>query len=150
MSQSLSKIYVHIVFSTKGRADMIPQPILHDVHSYIAGILMNENCPPISIGGTQNHIHILCILDKNKSASTLVGNIKSNSSKWIHETNTGCRLFDWQDGYSIFSVSQSQLKKTTQYIENQESHHHTESFKEEIIKFLKAYEIDYDERYLLG
>ena len=87
MSQSLAKLYVHLVFSTKGRTDTLPKQHLDEVHAYVAEILNTNYCPAIQVGGTANHIHILYIQSKTMTLSDTVRLVKSNSSKWINEKN---------------------------------------------------------------
>ncbi|MDD3077527.1 MAG: IS200/IS605 family transposase [Paludibacter sp.] len=148
MSQSLSKLYVHIVFHTKNNQNLIHSDIKPELSAYLGGILKNLKCVPISINGTENHIHILCIMSKNICLSDLLEELKKNSSKWIKSKGKQYEKFFWQMGYGGFSVSQSKAETVKRYIENQEEHHKKETFEKEYIKFLKEYDIDYDERYL--
>ena len=121
MTQSLSEIFIHIVFSTKNRDPLLKKDIRYELFSYIAQILKSLNSPSITIGGVEDHIHILCRLSKNFTVSKIVKDIKRNSSKWIK--TRGILNFYWQNGYSVFSVSSSNLDKTINYILNQEQHH---------------------------
>jgi REP element-mobilizing transposase RayT len=105
---------------------------------------------PIAIGGVPDHIHILAPLPKSRSVAEFVKIIKSESSKWIKSLDTYYSLFAWQDGYGAFSVSQSILEATKNYILNQEEHHRMHSFEEEYKALLKAYDIQYDEKYLFS
>jgi len=148
MPQSLSKVYLHIAFSTKSRAPLIFSDIENELHKYIAGILKNLNCPPIKINGMQDHIHILCLLSRTITISDLLKEIKRDSSKWIKTKDKRFRTFYWQNGYGAFSVSQSNVKEVKLYIEKQKEHHKIYSFQEEFIKLLEKYEIEYDERYI--
>ena len=116
MAQSLAKNYIHIVFSTKNRENIIKKEDLAEVFSYIAGVVKGCECNSICVGGTTNHIHLLCTLNKNLALSKLVATIKANSSKWLHQKDSYYRAFAWQDGYGAFSVSQSVVEKTTEYI----------------------------------
>lgn len=100
------------------------------------------------INGTENHIHILCIMSKNVSLASLIEDVKRNSSRWIKTKDNHYRNFAWQEGYSGYSVSQSKVETVKKYIENQENHHKQQTFEEEYIQFLKVYNIDYDEKYL--
>ena len=102
----------------------------------------------ICVGGIANHVHLLFILSRTNTLADIVRLLKSNSSKWINEHNGLLNQFCWQDGYGAFSVSQSQVKKVVDYIENQETHHHTKTFKEEYKQLLDAYGIGYDEKYM--
>ena len=148
MPQSLSKIYVHIIFSTKNRENLINQEIENELFSYVATILKALNCPAIKINGTRNHIHILCVLSKNISLYKVVEDIKKKSSKWIKTKGNGYSFFSWQNGYGAFSVSQSKVKMVLDYILKQKEHHKSVDFKAELLKFLKKYDLDFDEKYL--
>ena len=100
------------------------------------------------INGMPDHVHILISTKPDCNLSDLVRDIKSNSTKWMNKTGLIKSKFAWQNGFGAFTVSQSQLKKVIRYIENQEQHHNSKSFKEEYVDFLKAYQIDYEERYI--
>lgn len=148
MAQSLAKNYIHIVFSTKNREKTMRKEDLTEIFSYIAGIIKNCECHSICVGGTTNHIHILCTLNKNLALSKLIATIKANSSKWLHQKDYYYRAFAWQDGYGAFSVSQSVIEKTTEYIKTQEEHHKKADVREELIALHNAYNIEYDDRYI--
>lgn len=147
MPQSLSKIYTHLVFSTKGRTETIPKGHLKEVHAYVAEILNNNHCPAICVGGTANHIHILYIQDKTKALSETVRIVKANSSKWINEKNGRFNPFCWQDGYGAFSISQSHVDAVVKYITSQEEHHHKTTFEEEFRRLCEISDASLDERY---
>ncbi len=147
MPQSLSQLYIHLVFATKNRENTIPKSTFNDLYSYIGGIMKGMECVPLRIGGTEDHVHILFILNKNISLVDCVKTIKANTSRWIKMKSENDN-FSWQDGYGAFSVSQSQIEKVTNYIENQEEHHRKKTWKEELEAFFKAYNVKYDERYL--
>ena len=148
MPQSLAKVYVHIVFSTKHHEPFISKEIKDELYSYLAGILIKHNSDVIKINGIENHIHILCTLHRTISIAKILEEIKKSSSKWIKTKKDIWAKFGWQDGYGIFSVDEKSLNSMINYIENQEEHHKKISFKEELLKFLKMYNIEYDERYL--
>ena len=148
MSQSLSKLYVHIVFHIKGNTTLIREKDSTQLYSYIAGVLKGQNSLPIQINGTDNHIHILCVMSKNIALATLVQQIKSSSSGWIKTLDEYYKDFAWQKGYAGFSVSPSVHDKTVQYILNQQQHHKKISFRDELLIFFKEYQVEYDERYL--
>lgn len=148
MPQSLSKVYLHIVFSTKNRQPLISSDIESELHKYIAGILKKINCSPIKINGTEDHVHILCLLSRTITMSKLLEEIKRGSSKWIKSKGEKFKKFYWQNGYGVFSVSQSNVRQVESYIEAQKEHHKRYSFKEEFIRLLKKYQIEYDERYV--
>ena len=148
MSQTLAKNYIHLVFSTKGRAETIPKQHLAEVHSYMARILNANKCPAISVGGTPNHIHLLFCLDRSKALSDVVRTLKSCSSQWNNERNgSSFNLFYWQDGYGAFSISQSYVPVVTHYIDSQEEHHKKVSFQDEFRRICALYHAGLDERY---
>ena len=149
MSQSLSKIWTHLVFSTKERYPFLVDPtVRHDMHAYLATTLKANNCPTLLVGGVSDHVHALFILSKNHSIASIVWAIKRASSKWVKDEARELRKFHWQEGYGAFSVSQSHVEQVQKYILNQEKHHRKKTFKDEFREFLKKYEIGYDERYV--
>ena len=148
MPQSLAKIYIHLVFSTKGRRDMIPKANLPEVHAYVAGILNNHGCLAIQVGGTTNHLHILFLLGKQVNLSEIVRTVKSSTSRWINEKNGNpFHHFYWQDGYGAFSVSNSHVDAVVAYIKGQEEHHKKVSFKDEFRRICELYHAGLDEKY---
>jgi len=148
MSQSLTKIYLHIVFSTKYRANIIDTNISEELYSYLGGICKNLECFPVKIGGYSNHIHILCSFSKKITLIKFVEEIKKNSSKWIKTKDEKYKNFYWQDGYGAFSVNPYEIDKVSNYIENQENHHKKIDFQKEYLTFLEKYQVKYDERYV--
>lgn len=148
MAQSLSKIYIHLIFHIKTKSVKIRNENRHDLYAYMGSVIKSNQSIPILINGTEDHVHILCILSKNIALSKLTEEIKRHSSRWIKTTDAYYESFAWQGGYSGFSVSQSLHDKTKQYIQNQEEHHKQMTFKEELILFLKEYGIEYNEDYL--
>ena len=148
MPQSLSKIYVHLVFSTKGRTETIPKTHLAEVHAYVAEIFNNHGCPAIQVGGTANHIHILFVLGKQANLSEIVRTVKSSTTRWINEKNNNpFHKFFWQEGYGAFSVSNSHVDAVVAYIKGQEEHHKKVSFQDEFRKICQLYKAELDERY---
>jgi len=148
MSQSIANVYIHIVFSTKKRHNLITDEIKTELFDYLGGICKHLECNPIRVGGYKNHIHILCMLSKKILIMGLLEEIKKSSSKWIKTKGVEFSSFYWQDGYSVFSVNPSQINIVSNYIDNQEEHHRKKSFEEECRAFFKKYKTDYDERYI--
>ncbi|MDD4727339.1 MAG: IS200/IS605 family transposase [Dysgonamonadaceae bacterium] len=148
MSQSLSKVYVHITFSTKNHIQLIDKEIRPRLFEYLGGICNQLDCIPLQVGGTNDHVHILCLLSKKITQIKLLEEIKKSSSKWIKTISHNYRNFYWQDGYGVFSVNPSQVDIVKNYIINQEEHHKKRTFKEEFLAFLKKYKIEYNEDYL--
>ena len=146
MPQSLSKVYLHCVFSTKRREQLINNSIQKDLHSYIIGTLSNIGSYVYEIYANPDHIHILCSLPRTMTIANLISKIKTSSTKWIKKA--GVSNFAWQNGYGTFSVSSSKLEVVKNYILNQKEHHKKASFNNEYRTFLKQYKIDYDEQYV--
>ena len=148
MAQSLSKLYVHLIFRIKNTSVKIKKEDSEELYAYIGAIIKDNESIPILINGTENHLHILCIMSKNISLAKLTEEIKRHSSRWIKTKENYYKLFAWQGGYAGFSVSQSLHDKTKKYIQNQDEHHKKLSFENELILFLKEYGIEYNEQYL--
>lgn len=149
MPQSLAKVLVHIVFSTKHRYPFLAdRNIRNEMHAYLGGTCKQLDCPVLIVGGVADHIHILCSLSRNYSIAKVIGEIKRGSSKWIKTKAAALGKFSWQNGYGAFSVSQSQVDSVRKYIATQEEHHKKRTFQDEYRDFLKKYEIEYDERYV--
>ena len=149
MPQSLSKIWTHLIFSTKQRYPFLSEEtIRHDLHKYLASTLKANNCPTLVVGGVSDHVHALFVLSKNHSIASIVYEVKRSSSKWLKRQAAALRNFHWQAGYGAFSVSESHVEKVELYIRNQERHHQKQTFQEEFREFLRRYKVDYDERYV--
>jgi putative transposase len=148
LPQSLSKVILHVVFSTKNREATITGEIRADLHAYLAGICRALESEAFRVGGTENHIHLACTLPRTLTQSKLLEEMKKSSSAWIKKQPRCPAHFSWQAGYGAFSVSQSQLPALIRYIDVQEEHHRTKTYKEELIELLKKYRVEYDEKYL--
>lgn len=148
MPQSLVRVIGHLVFSTKKRVPFIDPKIRPHLYGYMAGILERDGCREILIGGTDDHIHAVMVLSKSVAQIKLVENLKKRSSVWMKEQDPRYRDFYWQSGYALFSVSPSNVTRVRAYIENQETHHKSMSFQDELRILLRKHGIEFDERYL--
>lgn len=148
MSQSLSKIYVHLIFSTKNRVPLISDDIKDELFNYLGGVCRNLECNPLQVGGYKDHVHILCLFSKKITLIKLLEEIKSSSSKWIKTKDGKFSNFYWQSGYGAFSVNPAEIEVVKTYIQNQEKHHKLKSFQEEYRAFLKKYDVEYSEEYV--
>ena len=146
MPQSLSKVNVHIVFSTKHGQGMIASNIRKELHAYLIGVLVNLGSFTYEVYANPDHIHILNTLPRTITIADLVSRIKTSTSKWLKIN--GLNGFDWQDGYAIFSVSASKIETVRRYILNQQEHHKIVTFQDELRQFFKEYELVYDENYV--
>jgi len=147
MPQSLSKILIHLVFSTKNRANLICPEDGTPLYGYISGILNNRGSPALQIGGCADHVHVLFMLSRTVTISETVEEVKKSSSKWM-KADRGVSEFQWQSGYGAFSVSQSAEDDVRKYISSQEEHHKVLSFQEEYRKLLEKYRVPFDEKYV--
>lgn len=148
ISQSLSNILIHVIFSTKNREPLIKAEIEADLHKYIAKICMENDCQLFQIGGVADHIHLLISLSRTITISKLISEIKANSSRWIKRNVPQYNNFSWQNGYGAFSVSYTHFDAVCNYIAGQKEHHQKISFKEEFITILNKYKIQWDEKYI--
>jgi REP element-mobilizing transposase RayT len=149
MPQSLAKILVHTVFSTKDRRPFLRDTALRqELHHYLGGILKNLECQPFVVGGVEDHVHLLASLSRTCAAAEMVKEVKRGSSLWAKERDAGMRDFGWQNGYGMFSIGSSQIEDVRRYIAEQEQHHRKVSFQDEFRLLLKRYELAYDERYV--
>jgi len=148
MANTYSQIYLHFVFSTKNRDEVISPDIEERVWAYIAGVAKHHGMTPIQIGGAENHVHALTGMPTTMSSSQGAKALKGDSSYGIRREFPGMANFGWQDGYGVFSVSKSAIPSVVEYIKNQREHHSKQSFEEEYVALLRKHGIDYDERYL--
>jgi REP element-mobilizing transposase RayT len=146
MPQSLANILIHVIWSTKERRPLVTEAVRPGLHGYLAGILKNLESPALIINSVADHVHVLCQLSKNLAACKLVEEAKKSSSKWMKEQ--GVWDFAWQNGYGLFSVSQSNADAVRKYIEGQPEHHRKCDFKDEFRAFCKRYHVSLDERYV--
>jgi len=143
---SYTNLNYHIVFSTKNHKPFLDNSQMSRLFEYIGGITKNLKATLLLVGGTTDHVHIAVRLHPELSMMEFVRTVKTNSSKWVHETFS--KEFSWQEGYSAFSVSQSIIGKVIEYIRGQKEHHKKLTFKEELKSFLEKHNIEYNEKYL--
>ena len=148
MARTYTSLHYHCVFSTKYRQPWITPQYEAQIWDYLGGIAREHMLHPLRIGGIEDHVHLLLGMPPTMTMSKAMQLIKGNSSKWIHETFPQLRAFNWQDGYSAFTVSKSHLNIVTEYIQDQRTHHRDLSFQAELLALLEKHEIEYDERYL--
>ena len=148
MPVSLHYLGAHLVFSTLDRRAWLSEEIRPRVHAYMSTILHNMECRSITIGGTADHVHILCNLTKKLPTMKVIEVVKTDSSKFVKTLPGGAPDFHWQAGYGLFGVCQSHFDTVRKYVESQEEHHRTVSFQDEFRALLKEHGIEADERYL--
>ena len=148
MAQTLVSLMVHIVFSTKHRADLIRPEIEPELFAYTGGIVHNHDSRLLAINGTANHVHLLVSQSKNIALSALVAEIKRDSSKWIKTKGAAYKNFGWQGGYGAFFIGESNVPALKRYIARQKEKHQNQPYEDEFRAFLKKYGVKYDERYI--
>jgi len=148
MPQSLSSILIHLIFSTKNREPFLTPEIDAELYPYLASIFKAMKSPALIINGTDDHLHTLLSLSRVVTMADLVEEVKTQSSKWIKTKGSEFQNFHWQSGYGAFSIGQSEVPRLKRYIGRQKEHHSRETFQDEYRKVLKAYEVEYDERYV--
>jgi putative transposase len=148
MPQSLAKIYVHLIFSTKNRTPLLADEWRDELFHVLGGTANKLDCQSLIVGGVADHIHMLFQLGRTIAIADAAGKIKSTSSNWINQLRGLPMEFHWQSGYAAFSVSQSNVESVREYIRIQPQHHAKQSFQDELREWLRRYEIAWDEKFL--
>ena len=148
MANTYSQISIHSVFTVQGRENFITANWRDDLHKYISGIITGNGVKSLAVGGWKDHVHIFFGMPVTTCISDFMSIIKANSSKWINEKKFVKGKFRWQSVYGAFSHSRSQRDNVIKYIMTQEEHHRNRTFKEEYLKMLSDFEVEYEEKYL--
>ncbi len=150
MPNTYCQLYIHFVFVVKYRHAIIEAEWEERMHQYITGIVQNNGHKLIAINSVPDHVHMFIGLNPRQSISELMRLVKGVSSEFINKHLFTKRKFQWQEGYGAFSNSRSQINNVVQYIQNQKEHHKEKGFREEYLKMLKDYEVEYDEKYIFN
>ncbi len=149
MPQSLSAVYIHLVFSTKERRPFLRDEVVRkSLHAYLGAVSKELDCPPLKVGGVEDHVHLLCRFARTITQAEWVKEVKRVSNGWLKEQGREYSDFQWQGGYADFSVSQSKLEEVTSYIAEQERHHKKMGFQDELRTLLRKHHMEWDERYV--
>jgi putative transposase len=149
MSQSISQVYLHLIYSTKHRYPFLTDPTLRgNLHAYLSKVSRTLKSPSIQVGGVADHVHLLVRFGRTGSIADLIRELKRSSSKWLKLQASDLSKFEWQLGYGAFSVSPAHVDVLVEYIKNQEKHHQRMTFQQEFRRILKKYGVEYDERYV--
>jgi len=149
MPQSLSAVYIHLVFSTKNRRPLFRDKVNREaLHAFLGGISKRLDCPPILIGGVEDHVHLLARFGRTVTQAEWVKELKRASNVWLKERGRIYADFQWQGGYAAFSVSQSNLEHVKQYIAIQEEHHRKMPFQDELRALLRKHGTKWEEKYV--
>jgi REP element-mobilizing transposase RayT len=149
MPQSLSAVYIHLVFSTKDRRPFLREKTTRaSLHAYLGSVSRELEGPSLIVGGADDHVHSLTRLGRTITQAEWVKELKRVSNLWLKERGCEYRDFAWQGGYAAFSVSQSNVKAVMEYSVTQEEHHRKIGFQDELRALLRRHEIEWDEKYV--
>ena len=148
MPQSLTRLYAHLIFSTKNRETFLDDEIRPRVHGYLATTLRDLESPWVKVGGVADHVHILFDMGKMRAPVKFVEQVKRESSKFVKTLGRRYKRFYWQRGYGMFSVSPKDRDEAEHYVRNQEEHHRRQTFQDEYRTMLTRYGIEFDEEYI--
>ncbi len=148
MANTYTQLYIQIVFSVKGRENLIKESFRDELEKIICGIISKQNCKTYAIYCNPDHTHLFVGIHPTISVSKLMEQVKSGSSNWLNSKQYIVGKFSWQDGYGAFSYSKSHIDKVVKYVLNQSEHHKKQSFRDEYVSFLNKFEMDYDPKYL--
>lgn len=140
-------LHYHLVFGTKHRDPFINATVRPKLHAYLGGLIHGLDGEPHGIGGVADHVHLLVTLKSTHCLADFMREVKKASSKWMRDEGASSK-FEWHEGYCAITVSPSARSKVREYIANQEEHHRSKSFREELVAILRKAGVPYDERYL--
>ena len=150
MAHTYAAIYHHIIFSTKGRRRLIAPDLSKRLYSYMGGIVRNEGGLLLAADGIEDHSHLLASLPPRLSVSATVRKIKANSTRWVRLNFENRHSFEWQTGYSVFTVGRREIPGVERYIAGQRQHHMTETYLDELRRMLRLHGLPFDEKDLLA
>jgi putative transposase len=148
MANTYHQVYLQVIFAAKYREAVIKKNWQSQLFGVIGNLINEANCKTIVINGIEDHVHCFIGLKPAISISDLVRTVKAKSSKYINDNELTAQRFEWQEGYGVFSYSQSQINSVYEYIQNQEEHHKKQTFKEEYLDFLQKFNVEYEEQYI--
>ena len=148
MANTYSQVYIQFVFAVQNRKNLIQPDWEDDLYRYITGIVQNKSHKMIAINGMPDHLHLFIGYKPKESMSELIKVLKCESTKWIKENGLAQKNFRWQEGFGVFSYSQSHIDRVYNYIMNQKEHHRKKTFRVEYLELLKKFDVDFDERYI--
>ena len=144
---SFTNLLYHLVFGTQDRHPWITHEMEQRLYEYLGGIIRGQRGVSLEINGVEDHLHILTKLSQTTAVADVLRELKSESSRWIHENFP--KPFPWQPGYAAFTVSESEVEHVRNYIRNQKQHHRRTDYRSELITLLNAHQVQFDEKYLL-
>ncbi len=148
MPNTYTQIHIQFVFAVKFRKALIHNSWKDELHQYTTGMVQKKTHKMLQINTMPDHLHMLIGFRPDEHMSQLIQVVKSESTKFINAHHLTHQKFAWQDSFGAFSYSKSHVQDVIRYIQNQEQHHRKQTFLEEYVAFLKAFEIEFDERYI--
>jgi REP element-mobilizing transposase RayT len=148
MPHTYSNLLTHVTFSTRDREPWLADAVRDQIHAYLGGIIGKMRGTALMVGGTTDHVHLLVRLNCDLCIADCTRELKTNSSRWLHEKWPQLAKFAWQTGYGAFSVSESSRGAVVRHIQNQQQRHRKMSFQEEFVMLLRKHGVEFDERYL--
>ncbi|MBZ5645913.1 MAG: IS200/IS605 family transposase [Acidobacteriia bacterium] len=148
MAHTFTTLHTHVIFSTKDRAPFLDAKIRSRDFAYMGGMVREMRGTAAIVNGVSDHVHMLVQLPAEVALAECLRVVKTNSSRWVHETWPDRKKFAWQTGYGASSVSTSNVPVVTRYIERQQEHHEKVSFQDEFIAFLRKNGIAFDPEHL--
>ena len=148
MANTYHQIYLQTIFAVKYRNAVIASAWKETLFGVIGNLINETKCKTIIVNGIEDHVHCFLGLKPVVSVSDLMKTVKAKSSKYINDHKLTSERFEWQDGYGVFSYSQSAVDNVYKYIQNQEAHHKKQTFRDEYLEFLKKFNVEYDEQYI--
>ena len=148
MPQSLARLPIHLVFSTKNRERSLCDSIRNPLHAYMTTVVQHLGCHLFRVNSVADHVHMLFDLGRTVTVSKVVEDVKKSSSRWMKSHGPQFAGFAWQGGYGAFAVSESNVPAVLDYIDGQQEHHRVRTFQEEYRALLERHRVAFDERYL--
>ena len=148
MANTYHQIYLQTVFAVKYRNAVIEKGRRSQLFGVIGNLINETNCKTIIVNGVEDHVHCFFGLKPVVSVSELMKTVKAKSSKYVNDHKLTPQRFEWQEGYGVFSYRQSDVDTIFKYIQNQETHHKTQTFREEYLELLKEFNVQFDEQYI--
>ena len=122
------RLYVHIVWTTRGRESTITAKVAAFLARYLAAVARQERAGIHALGIVQTHVHLLLQLHPTTGIPRLMQRLKGGSSVLANrEGHVGPRPLRWDKGYNIESVSPRALDTVRAYVLAQATRHPDEA-----------------------
>jgi putative transposase len=150
MPQSLAKVLIHLVYSTKNREPRLADiELRNQLYAYKSKVLRdNVDSPTLAINGVEDHVHLLLLLSRKFAIMNVVEEAKTETTKWLKKQGSEYADFHWQSGYGAFSVSESNVDPVKQYFARQTEHHARATYQDEFRALCRRHNVEIDERYV--